>query len=1227
MSKYCCFIEPQKDYSEKNLSDISPSGYPYGFPIFNPPTEIGEYKVIYPIDRGFYGVTYIVQDRLKQNKVLKVIPKIVYQVFGKNFENECILHANIASDSEHIVGINNIFDTLIEFPTVITIDCHVCILDFVKGETLRETLNKKESIEPLLIAQIAIDLFYLLNELSNKQVNHNDLHAGNLILKELDERNKRADEINNYYKIVAIDLGSLSEESKSDGERLGDIHRVSSYLRILSQKLLAFPDKANDNDYKLAYLLDEYARFMSSKIQNQTIIGFLDAIEDIKNACRKTYYPWKDPVEFKHISDSYNAQTLQPSYVPELLVDPDDKWSNKISSQGPLLITGMRGCGKTMFLKSLQFHTRAIPIVTNFTEKESDNQRNERLKNERYVGLYVSSRKLLDPLGKDANESIHDPFSRLFIAYTIEAIRTIRHLFDINREFVSPSYYIHLKDVISNILPNNDILKEIKTDISLENALIGIAMSLSRGESFYRIFVTPSDAFDFLAEAIKKCSIIWQNHYILFLLDDVSTRYFHIDNISNLLSSLIFQSEICAFKITSEAQTIELVLNSPGNIAKARHGRDFDSFDLGQEVYDKIKENNGRKGVSFIEEILAKRALISLNHPRDIKPSQLLGENTLINVARSICSISDNMELKNKIYYGMSTLAGLCVGDIGEIIKLYDSILKHYRGSYPIDPEKQSECFRDLSSERLYQLTRNNIDLKDYALSFAEAAHDLLIRSNNSSGKKLRQYYSMYIRITSGEKEEQDKQFNKILELIDAGIFVFAGGSISPRIASFDGTNPIKQFVLIYRKLYGITNLIGLQQADRFELNGERLIRYLENPKKGKEILMEGLGSDNEETKALKKPTYKSIKGETNRQTLGLFDTNKSDEIDLLNVKKTNQYLIDEKKPKVKMLTSSDITPVTFDLVILGLGFETRALTTIQELIDKNIVIKKVICIKYKEIGQSEGIINSLKYSNIDFDIVDYDKFITKNVSIETIGLNILICLSGLSKILIFKIINTFFSNNRLIFSHTLAQDYYPLDADIKKYLEAYRQSDFSYELLENMTSNLIKGEKGPYEVIQLHNSNADESKKRVLITFSSTKYERLFKILDEREYDIIELISPFSNNPRTELAENISVFLSKRFNHVIVKNLDTNNIKELIDHIYDKYYHYYVLNNCNVEFALTGSKRQTVICSIITTMMKISKCWYVSPTSWDTEKFSIGSLATEYFEITDKTDINDYIL
>jgi hypothetical protein len=211
----------------------------------------------------------------------------------------------------------------------------------------------------------------------------------------------------------------------------------------------------------------------------------------------------------------------------------------------------------------------------------------------------------------------------------------------------------------------------------------------SRPTDAHRLVVNPSDAFIHLAEAVRGCSQYWTNARVLFLLDDVSTRYLKGGPIRRLLSALLFQHPACAFKITSEVQTMELELKTPGQDLPAREGRDYSVFDLGSEVYDKIK---GAQGKEFVESILMQRASHFSAHPR-ATPSQILGDENMETIAREIAESSSTSSKRKEVYRGITALAHVCVGDIGDVISLYERIIKSASGKFPVSAQKQCDCF------------------------------------------------------------------------------------------------------------------------------------------------------------------------------------------------------------------------------------------------------------------------------------------------------------------------------------------------------------------------------------------------------------------------------------------------------------------------------------------------------------------------------------------------------
>ena len=182
-------------------------------------------------------------------------------------------------------------------------------------------------------------------------------------------------------------LARRSSASQPEAERLGDVHQVAKRLRTLSNRLLHDPAAADDDDYRLASALDQLAQQMSPEHVDQRPVNFEEQIEGIRDTVFLTDSPWRDPGALPRFGEAYNAATLKSWYVPKLLVDPGGEWRRRISSSGPQLVTGMRGCGKTMLLRALEVHSRAVEAL----EKGGFEPRSSALGYERTIGWAYTS--------------------------------------------------------------------------------------------------------------------------------------------------------------------------------------------------------------------------------------------------------------------------------------------------------------------------------------------------------------------------------------------------------------------------------------------------------------------------------------------------------------------------------------------------------------------------------------------------------------------------------------------------------------------------------------------------------------------------------------------------------------------------------------------------------------------------------------------------------------------
>lgn len=1194
----CCFVDPAPSNEARSFDDICPScGRPYGFPLTHAPELIGDFKVVRPISRGFYAAVYqVTYGALDAPYVLKVAPAQLYASFGKDFEHESRIHRDVAQGTDHLVGIHNIFDLEVTFGDI-TLPCHVAQLDYVEGTPLEELLR----IEPLpssqKIAQIALDLLQLLEELRARESFHNDLHDSNILIQTLPPNSKRAEALDDSIRVVAVDLGSVNDGSKSDASRLGDLHYMGRHIEAFASRLVQRPGELLDIDYRLAEQLQEISALFAPDAVNQRPPEF-DVLRDRIRQCYDfVASPWKVRRPLRRFDESYNAQTLETWFVPKLLVDPDGDWLKEISVQGPQIISGMRGCGKTMLLRSLMFHARAAEY-----QDSSDPQPiTERLASDHFVGLYVSCNRLLDPLGKAG--PLHLPEARLFVAYVRETLRAIRHLREIDPALPSPGAARQIAGVLATYI--DDVTPSLAGDEkTLERYTLQLLASLQQGNNAHRLTTDPSAAFIALAEAIQNCSTIWAGASIFFLLDDVSTRNLSEHSIQQLFSRLVFPSEVCAFKMTTEHQTVEYVLQSPGLIEAARPGRDYRVFDLGARVNEGMKVPiKDQGGSTFISKILERRAEQYPNHPSYVTPAELLGNTTLQSIAQQIAHSSATASQRKELYHGLRALTAVCVGDVGDVLAIYESMLRQWGGgAVPISPRIQHQTFQDNCSQRLYHVNHRDGRFKDFAVGFAQAARDLLVASGGNT--RLRQYSSVYVRVTTDDNEQQFKQLR---DLIDAGVFVLQGGA--PRTKTHDD-DPVQHFILKYRKLFGLSSFIGLSDRDRFELSGEDLRDWLADPKRCKEILMRNLGGPLGHAAVPEAPLAEASSVEDLPSSPTLFDERQISE-------PNNPTVEDGSSPRQTAIvtehTATGLRGVALGSLVAGLGFEIRTLESIRRVLDEAIPGCATL-IQYPEPGYTGQIEPLVRESVQSIQIVGYAS-LPSDARIDLPPGPVLVDVTGLTKPLIFQIIRrAMMRDGRVFVAHTRAERHYPLDEKIEPVLNAESAGDI-WGVLEGLDEVWL-GELGPYTFEALLLTDADESRRRYLLASASPKHQRLLSLVEKRDFDRIDVLSPSAVSPRSDLARRAAQVASRVAESSEIIEVDTDDLPSALETIAKAHHRFYVNHNYNFELGLTGSKLHAVAFAAASASMQISQAWYVKPAEFDPERFSLGSGQTRLFEI-----------
>lgn len=1228
MASLCCFWCPKKDFSERTLDSTCPScNRTYRAPLDQRPNTVGNYIVEESISRGFYSVAYRArQVSLGRTVVLKVVPVAVYECFGKDWAAECTDHAQIAEGTPFVANITDQFSADVAFGDSV-LSCHVAVLENIVGPTLEQLLANPDglNLNARAAAQISADLFEIFHVFINHGHSHNDLHAGNIIVQRLSQQTLRSNAIDATLRAVAIDLGSVSDASKSGDHHIGDQHQVARHLAALSAAIRRPSAGESDIDYRIASALRGLAEHLAPAADAQRVMTADDARQFVVSAVKGINEPWRQPLTLHQFSDAYNAQSLESWHVPQLWIDPDNRWLQRTTVRGPQVITGMRGCGKTMLLRALHFHARAAQAsqitAAPITELAKDG----------FIGLFASCQKLLDPQDHGAaQKELPKPFERLFVAYVRDAVQVLRHLRSLDPQAVVGDIDTLLKGSLEPL----ELGEPVPTgELPFEQFLLRLQFALAEGKAHCVLRTAPTEAFSHLAKTVQDSAPLFAGKYLLFLLDDVSTRYLGQDVVRKVISQLLFQHAQCGFRITTEAQALHRVLLSPGGSEPADFTRDYDEFNLGNEVYRLLQEGSTRQKMNFIADILRKRGSQFPGAIYQREPLAILGNVPAEKIAREIVASSTSSAARKRVYRGLRAVQAVCVGDLGDVVKMYDKIVQHADlNALPVPDQIQCDCFLEHSASLMHFLNRRDQQKKGLALAFAQAAGELLQRSakveEDGRPRRLRQYTKLYVRVDAGSDFETVA--NNILALLDAGVFVYDGGV--PRTKTRDD-DPVLQFKLSYRKTLGLASFIGIADRDRFELSGDTLRRWLDHPDEARDILIDSEAARNDDEEPEAEPDESDGDVEIEIESVASTDTVAAtppgEQLSLLTHESppTSQLALELGPPpdgrvseigiypslgvSVENKTLDDWSRESVEVAVLALGFEERTLRSAERILAA-VRPRRVVLVRYSE-DQGREVAALVESQGLDVSIVAGHQELVAAVQGDA-GLAI-IDSSGLSKPFLFEAVrNALAARKRVGIVHTLAEHYYPRNQDLNAL--GITAETPANDVLARLGPALM-GEVPPYRLIPVYQTAAQPERWRAVLASASPKNDRLLHLLDERAYDAVRILVPPPTTARRRVAlAAAELAASAADTNVSLVTVDTNDIKTSMNVTEQLYNELYRRSGANVEIGLTGSKMHAVAFGALAAAARVAAAWYVAPAEVDMTRFTIGASDTHCFEL-----------
>jgi len=1177
--EYCCWLHPeevQKDLS----SECSVCGRPLGFPIEQLPTEVNGKRIEKAMGRGFYGAVYKAEHpKTHRALAIKVVPKKIHAYReqkrgGPTFQAEADVHAEL-SELALIASLLDWGEETVDFGGT-EIDCWWVEMEFVEGRLLADVIEEGPR-SPRQAAQIAWDLLEFVDLMRKRGSHHNDLHAENVMVVDLDDSRSRRRAIDPHAAVRILDLGSAASHSAEGDWRLGDIEWVAVHIREMVNAYERNHPEMDQDTLRLCSQLRRAAEFYSTPDpQRQPEPAEMQSF--IRSIHSYGARPWQLPVELGWLAEHYNAQTLPPWYAPELLVDPDEEWAKKLSGAGPTLIAGMRGCGKTILLRSLEWTARLHP-----RPGESTDDVKARVEADRFLGLFVSCAVLLRrPRARPPDLPVH----RLFLAFSREIVRDLQAC---EVEEIGEIDYPALEEfcaLIARVVPWFVPPTNALDVVAIERALAAASQEIVEQDVVDTLSINTKQDFEELALVTRRLVDIWGGKQLLFLLDDVSTRAMPLEDVEELLSQFSVSSTHFGFKVSTENQTIALTTQGG---ERSRRFRDYDYFDLGIEVLRRCAASS-----DFIEKVLAARSRYTTGLQYQ-SPRSVLGEQSLTDLAHAIRQEAPNA----KIYWGIEAISAMCVGDVGDILQLYSALLEQgQEKGFPVSRADQHDEAVRMAEERLVSLAGQKEWLFAHATSFSEACHNQLVEHD---AERLRERALLNVQI---DGEDLDNVFGRLIELVDAGVFVLTGITSRARDPKA-GTR--LQIRLVYSLILGLPKRVPLGKRDRFELPGSAVGPWLEEPTP-QSLERSGRSGGDENWSEVERPRHRVTAPEPPPQLDFSFDDDRADLPTPPPPQTLHEIVTIAKGGPAEIGIDWDQT-----VVVAGAGFEDRSRGAWEVLLAAGNP-RQVSLVTYPDPGLGIEIAQELKGRSVEAKRVAANELDgaggVKDFCEKLDAPLVAVDSTSLTKSLLYRLVRRLLiDREEVVILHTQAQRYHPPNEELDqivalfgedRYLEAFSQLD-----------KVITGVQDPYETVAVGSNTRDPSAPSLLVAFVPLKFKRLERLLEDVPVERVAAIAPVSpsgpESSRTVLGEYIARYCVQRYGGEFYR-LQTLDHQEGYDLLSDLHARFSLDGIFNFEIALTGSKMQTVSAAMLGAVARPAGVYYSKPRAFDSKSYTTGS-------------------